>query len=89
MQIYFLKMIQHLKVNSFLPSDAEWQQIWVNIAWWHQAITWTNVDLSSKVSCGIHPRIISQKMLKIYIFHMSLKMNKHKIVTELSQWLMS
>ena len=31
--------------------------------WRHQAITWTNVDLSSKVFCGIHLRSISQEVL--------------------------
>ena len=33
------------------------------VAWWHQAITWTKVDLSSKVVCGIHLRAIQQKVL--------------------------
>ena len=28
------------------------------VAWWHQAITWSNVDLS-KMLCGIHLRAIS------------------------------
>ena len=32
------------------------------VAWWHQAITWTNVDLSSITSSGIHLRAISQEM---------------------------
>ena len=29
-------------------------------AWQHQAITWTNVDLSALMSSGIHPRAISE-----------------------------
>ena len=37
--------------------------VWVNISWWHQAITWTSVDLYSKVFCGIHLRATSQKYL--------------------------
>ena len=35
-----------------------WLRLWL-AAWWHQAITWTNVDLSSVRSCGIHLRAIS------------------------------
>ena len=31
-------------------------------AWRHQAITWTNVDLSSNMFCGIHMKAIKQKM---------------------------
>ena len=44
-------------------------EIWVNIgsgnglcARRHKAITWTNVDLSSIRSCGVHVRTISQEM---------------------------
>ena len=43
----------------FLPQciDPLWSidAIWL-VAWWHQAITWTNVDQSSERSCGIHLR---------------------------------
>ena len=42
-------------------------------AWWHQAITWTNVDWSSVRSCGNHLWVISQEMHKIFILDMSLK----------------
>ena len=35
--------------------------------WQHQAITWTNVDLSSVRSCDIHLKTISQELLKITI----------------------
>ena len=31
---------------------------WWRVAWRHQAITWTNVHLSSVRSCGIHLRIL-------------------------------
>ena len=43
--------------------------------WQLQAITRINVDLSSKVFCGIHLKAISQEMLKtyMYILYMSLK----------------
>ena len=30
----------------------------ISVAWWHQAITWTNVELSSVKSCGVHLRTI-------------------------------
>ena len=39
-------------------------EIWVNIgsgSWRHQAITWTNADLSSEQSCDIHLRAISEE----------------------------
>ena len=41
------------------------------VAWWHQAITWTNVDLSSNVLCGIHmiPLISISKMGLKITFH--------------------
>ena len=39
----------------------------------HQDITWTNVDLSSGKSCGIHLTANSQEMLKISILDVSLK----------------
>ena len=39
-----------------------WLRQWLG-AWRHQAITWTNVELSPKVFCGIHLRSISKQML--------------------------
>ena len=50
--------------NSLGPSDATWRwRSWSTLvrvmAWRHQAITWTNVDLSSVRSCGIHLRTLS------------------------------
>ena len=47
--------------------------MWWLVAWRHQAITWTNVDLSSAKCCGIHPRAISLELLKIKIWDISLK----------------
>ena len=44
------------------PQMARWL-----IAWRHQAITFTNVDLSSMESCGIHPTPISQEVFNISI----------------------
>ena len=39
-----------------------WRREW-SAAWRHQAITWTYVDVLSKVSCVIHIRAISQEVL--------------------------
>ena len=52
-------------INSLWPSDAIW---WLRsgstliqvVAWWHQAITWTNVDLLSVKPSDIHIRRIAQ-----------------------------
>ena len=38
--------------------------IYVLLNWWHQAINWTNVCLSSKVFYGIHLGMISLELLK-------------------------
>ena len=40
-------------------SNKETVDIWVNSLGRHQAITWTNVDLSSVRSCVIHLRTLS------------------------------
>ena len=54
-----------------------WDHIWVNIgsgnAWWHQAITWTNVDLSSERSSDNHLRTISEAISLPPITEISLK----------------
>ena len=49
--------------------DEHWLRQWL-VAWWCQAITSTNVDLSSKVFCGIHlrtPTTVALSMLKYII----------------------
>ena len=43
------------------------------IAWRHQAIAWTNVDLSSGLSCGIQLKAISPEILNISFFDNILK----------------
>ena len=48
--------------------------------WWHQAITWSNVDLPSKVSCGIHMRAISQGMFMNLIHNMCSEFALFKII---------
>ena len=46
-----------------------WLRKWP-LAWQHQAITWTSVDLSSEVSSPIHIRSISQEVLMKLIHNM-------------------
>ena len=85
-------------VNSLRPTI--WQQIRINIgsgnewlvAWWHQAITWTNVDSSSVKSCGIHRRAILLQMLKIWITGICCKIIPNCKIIALSlreQWVNS
>ena len=52
--------------------DKELCQHWL-VAWWHQAITWTDVNLSSVRSCGIHRSASSWDDLKIPIRKARLK----------------
>ena len=49
-----------------------WPRQWL-VAWWHQAITWTNVDLSSVEFCGIHLTTILLVAFKASIHEMSSK----------------
>ena len=51
----------------------DWSIQWP-VAWWHQAITWTNVEQSLVRSLGIHLSTISQGMLTISVVDISLKM---------------
>ena len=57
-------------LNSLWSCDAIWHHrtwsTWVQVRLvviWHQAIIWTNVPLSSNVSCATQLRAISQEML--------------------------
>ena len=58
-------------------------EIWVNIdsgnewlvAWQHQAITWTKVDLPSVRSIGIHLSTISQEILQPSVTKISWKIS--------------
>ena len=54
------------------------------LGWRHQTITWTNVDLSPKVFCGIHLRAFSLEELKIIIYEMSLKNTLVKLQSHLT-----
>ena len=58
-------------------------QLWLR--WWlgasrHQVITWTNVDLSSEVLCGIQMKEISHVLIKIICSmsrEVTLKLSRH------------
>ena len=56
-------------VDSLLLNDAIWRH-WSWLWQRRQAITWTNVDLSSKVICGIHLWISQKKFHKLNPQHM-------------------
>ena len=87
----WIKYIKFCTFNSLWPSDAIWHHIiwssfvqdWV-VAWWHQATTWTSVDLSSLRSCGNHLQAISQEMLKIYILDTGFKITNLRLQMHLS-----
>ena len=49
-----------------------WLRKWL-VAWRHQAITWTNVDLSSVRSSGIHLSAILHEMPQPSVTEISLK----------------
>ena len=54
-----------------------WLRQWL-VAWRHQAITWTNVDLSSVRSCDIPLGAISQKISQPSIIVIGLKSTHRK-----------
>ena len=51
-------------------------------AWWHQAITWTNVDFSLLRFYGIDIRAISQQMPKLLFCIISVKILPLKLVQQ-------
>ena len=59
------------KLQSLWPSVAIWRHnFWWTLAqamcaWWHQAITWTDVHLWSKAFCRIYLRGISQAFMNL------------------------
>ena len=73
-------MVQYNDINSLWPEDAiqrhgtrsTLDQVWL-VAWRHQANTWSNVDLSSVRSLGIHLRALSLEDVKIPINKTRLK----------------
>ena len=57
----------------YICRGQHWLRSWL-VAWQHQAITWTDVDLSSSIrSCGIHLWALSSEDLKIPISKTRLK----------------
>ena len=52
--------------------DQHWFSEWL-VAWWHQVITWTNVDLSSLRSSDVHLRSISLEISQPPVNEISLK----------------
>ena len=49
------------EINSLWPSNVLWRwRFRSKLAWWHQAITWTDVDFSIVRFRDIHIRAISQ-----------------------------
>ena len=40
-----------------IDPDQHWLRYWL-VVWWHQGITWTNVDLLSKVFCSIYKHFV-------------------------------
>ena len=59
-----------------------WLREWL-VAWCHQAITWTNVDLSSVRSSGIHLRAILQEIPQPSVNEISLKITYLKFCSNL------
>ena len=48
--------------QGIVSSQSQQLNEWL-VAWLHQAITWTSVDLPSDVYCGIHLRAIPEELL--------------------------
>ena len=76
----------YMPVDSLLPSDAIWRQrSWstlaqiMSVAWQHQAITWTNVDLSSVRSIDNRLWAISRKISQPTMTLHSLKNSYSKL----------
>ena len=55
--------------NDLLPGKKKKRLV----AWRHQAITWTNVDLPSLKSCDVHLRAISLDISQPSVTKISLK----------------
>ena len=56
--------------------SKHWFKYWL-AAWRHQAITWSNVDLSSVGSCAIHPMAIALEMTAAHLKFTHLKLKAH------------
>ena len=71
-------------VTPYVARDLvqHWLRWWL-VAWRHQAITWTNVDLSSVMSNGIHLRAILQEIPQSSVTKISLKITYLKCCSNL------
>ena len=96
MSFYILLLVNYsllthcdLVTSSYGDVDLgqHWFRQWLP-AWRHQNITWTNVDFSSKVFCGSHPRAISHKnayeLKSVCVSRLYVWINHH-----ISQWSVS
>ena len=54
--------------------------VWINNAWRHQTITWTNIDKSSARSNYINLRTISQDIYQSSITNINLYITSQKII---------
>ena len=61
------------------------EKIWL-VAWRHQAITWTNLDLSSVRSCGIHRRALSWEDLACCLTAPSHHLNQSWLIISEVLW---
>ena len=55
------------------------------VVWWHQAITWTNVDFSLVRFCGIYLKAISQQVSNIQFCVLNLKIILLKLLPHSAQ----
>ena len=51
--------------------SQHWFRYWL-VAWWHQAITWTSVDILSLGFCSIHLETISEEVLRVSVLEIGL-----------------
>ena len=52
-----------VKPHGNIDRGQHWLRQWL-VAWWHQAITWTNVDLSSKLLWGTDLRTMPMNLIR-------------------------
>ena len=85
-------MIPHGNTNM----GQHWLRQWL-VAWWHKAITWANVDVSSvgfsnihlvSISQHIHQQLIPKIDLKNYLSQISFKFSRGQWVNNHMFWCM-
>ena len=82
---FFFAILTHYGlVTPYGDTDLgqHWLRLWL-VAWRHQAITWTNVDLSSVKSSDIHRNTIALEISQPPITKISLKMTYLKFCLNL------